>query len=352
VSPDQDRKDGFREEDCVPASPRPSTRCGASSKRSWAAWPIRSCAALLERMAREHEAQLRIWPAAQTIHHAYRGGYLEHVLQIARVAARLADAYGADPDMLTAGAVLHDIGKLQELSYDGATSYSRDGRLLGHIAIGLVMVREAARQIPDFPPALLTEIEHIVLSHHGSMDLGSPVEPMTIEAFILSAVDDLDAKNPPDTPCHRRGHRRVGIHGLPAALRPGVLQRPWRLAHGPHGPQPGGDRPPESCATPGARPHRRVWDFPSPVLHDRPIGSDDTNYARAAEWIASLQPFTQLSQQAGRLGFLLVAGSPSISGSTSSSDRSRTSCARRWSTSWSSGTAGGGWASGRPWPPR
>jgi 3'-5' exoribonuclease len=105
----------------------------------------------------------------------------------------LAEVYGADTDILVAGAILHDIGKLQELSYDGGTSYSRDGRLLGHISMGMVLVREAARTIPDFPPALLTHIEHLVLSHHGEVELGSPVEPMTVEAFILAAVDRLDA---------------------------------------------------------------------------------------------------------------------------------------------------------------
>jgi 3'-5' exoribonuclease len=194
VVPDQDRKEGFREEECVSASPRPLDEMWIELGTLVAGVSQPFVRALLERITREHEAQLRIWPAAQTIHHAYRGGYLEHVLQIARVASLLADTYGADRDIVVAGAVLHDIGKLQELTYDGTTTYSREGRMLGHIAMGLVMVRDAARQIPDFPQALLTEIEHIVLSHHGAKDLGSPVEPMTVEAFILAAVDDLDAK--------------------------------------------------------------------------------------------------------------------------------------------------------------
>jgi 3'-5' exoribonuclease len=110
------------------------------------------------------------------------------------VATALADAYQANRDVVIAGALLHDIGKLQELTYETATSYSREGNLLGHISLGLIMVRDASRAIPDFPPELLAQIEHIVLSHHGSMDFGSPVEPMTVEAFILSMADDLDAK--------------------------------------------------------------------------------------------------------------------------------------------------------------
>lgn len=194
VHADQDRQDGFREEDCVRASPRPPDEMWSELEALVAGVGRPSVRALLQRITREHEAQLRIWPAAQTIHHAYRGGFLEHVLQVARVALMLADTYGADRDIVTAGAILHDIGKLQELSYDGTTAYSREGRLLGHVAMGLVVVRDAARQIPDLPPALLTQVEHIVLSHHGAMELGAPVEPMTVEAYILSAVDDLDAK--------------------------------------------------------------------------------------------------------------------------------------------------------------
>lgn len=194
VSPDQDRKDGFREEDCVLASPRPVAEMWAELEGLVAAVADPHIRALLERIVRAHETPLREWPAAQTVHHAYRGGFLEHVLQVARVALTLADMYGANRDIVAAGALLHDIGKLQELSYDGATSYSREGRLLGHIAMGLIVVRDAAREIPEFPRALLTQVEHIVLSHHGAMELGAPVEPMTVEAFILSAADDLDAK--------------------------------------------------------------------------------------------------------------------------------------------------------------
>jgi len=93
-----------------------------------------------------------------------------------------------------AGAILHDIGKLQELSYDFATDYTVEGNLVGHIAIGVGMVRDAIRDIPGFPVGLAMEIEHLILSHHGSKELGSPVAPMTIEAFLLATADDLDAK--------------------------------------------------------------------------------------------------------------------------------------------------------------
>jgi 3'-5' exoribonuclease len=106
----------------------------------------------------------------------------------------LCTAYGANKDLLTAGALLHDIGKLEELDYDRTTSYSREGNLVGHVTLGVIMVRSMMNGIPDFPDVLRTQIEHMVVSHHGHKEFGAPVEPMTIEAMILSAADDLDAK--------------------------------------------------------------------------------------------------------------------------------------------------------------
>jgi 3'-5' exoribonuclease len=193
VHADQDRPSGFREEDLVMSAPRPIDDMWADLQGIVAGVTDPHVRALLQHLTSTNEAQLRVWPAAQLVHHAYRGGFLEHILQIARVGTLLADAYQANRDVVVAGAILHDIGKLQELRYETATSYSREGNLIGHIALGLVMVREAAARIPGFPDALRAEVEHIVVSHHGSLEFGSPVQPMTIEAFILSAVDDLDA---------------------------------------------------------------------------------------------------------------------------------------------------------------
>lgn len=195
VHPEQDRLEGFREDDCVLSAPRPvgemwtelSTRVGAVEDSR--------LRVLLRRVLADHEAQLRDWPAAQVIHHAYRGGFLEHIVKMADVGQSVARAYGADADLVLAGVILHDIGKLQELAYDsGAISYTREGNLLGHIALGLILVREAAAGVSGFPADLRTQLEHLVLSHHGTREHGSPVEPKTIEAFILAAVDELDAR--------------------------------------------------------------------------------------------------------------------------------------------------------------
>ncbi len=195
VNPEQDAAQGFRQEDCVPSAPRPIGDMWAELLALVEGVTDRHLRVLLLRLLQDHETALRDWPAAQQIHHAYRGGLLEHVLSMATAGKALAAHYGAREDLLVAGAIVHDIGKLQELAYDnGAISYSRDGNLVGHIALGLVMVREAAKGVSGFPDDLRAELEHLVVSHHGARDRGSPVEPKSVEAFILNAVDELDAK--------------------------------------------------------------------------------------------------------------------------------------------------------------
>lgn len=195
VNPEQDAAQGFREDECVPSAPRPVGDMWRELQALVEAVTDRHLRVLLARVLQDYEAPLRDWPAAQQIHHAYRGGLLEHILSMATLGRTVARHYGASEDLLVAGAVIHDIGKLQELAYDsGAISYTRDGNLVGHIALGLVMVRETAKGISGFPDELRAELEHLVVSHHGARDKGSPVEPKSVEAFILAAVDDLDAK--------------------------------------------------------------------------------------------------------------------------------------------------------------
>jgi 3'-5' exoribonuclease len=195
VNPDQDRLAGFREEECVLSAPRPIPEMWEELQEHLRGVKNDHIRVLLNRMVTDHEQQLRVWPAAQQIHHAYRGGFLEHITKMAEVGRHVARAYGADEDLVLAGVVLHDIGKLQELGYEGgAGSYTRDGNLVGHIGLGMMMVREACNGISGFPVELRSQIEHIVASHHGTREYGSPVEPKTIEAFIVNSVDELDAK--------------------------------------------------------------------------------------------------------------------------------------------------------------
>jgi 3'-5' exoribonuclease len=137
----------------------------------------------------------KIAPAAKQIHHAYLGGLLEHVLSLCTLAKLTASHYrSVDLDLLLAGVVLHDIGKIHELSYERGFSYTAEGQLLGHIAIGMRMVAEKLAGIPDFPPRLRTLVEHMILSHHGRLEFGSPKLPQFPEAILLHYIDDLDSK--------------------------------------------------------------------------------------------------------------------------------------------------------------
>jgi 3'-5' exoribonuclease len=194
VNADQDAADGFREDECVPSAERPVDEMWAELAGLVAGMTNPWLKTLVARLMAAHDAQLRVWPAAQLVHHAYRGGFLEHILSVAHVALGLARHYDANADLVLTGAVLHDIGKLQELEYELTVRYSREGNLVGHLALGLLMVREATTAIEGFPLVLRTQVEHLIVSHHGSREFGSPVVPMTIEAMIVSASDDLDAR--------------------------------------------------------------------------------------------------------------------------------------------------------------
>lgn len=135
-------------------------------------------------------------PAAKSMHHPYLGGLLEHVLSICGLAEKVAAHYknGINKDLLTAGAILHDIGKIYELSYMRSFEYTDVGRLIGHITIGVELIDDRIRGIEGFPRELATLLKHMILSHHGLLEYGSPKRPKTIEAIILYYLDDMDAK--------------------------------------------------------------------------------------------------------------------------------------------------------------
>lgn len=134
-------------------------------------------------------------PAAKGLHHVYIGGLLEHTLSVTRLIDKTAGHYpGANRDLLIAGAIIHDIGKTKELTCDGIIEYTDEGRLIGHIVIGLEMLNSQIALIEGFPQQLAIGLRHLVLSHHGMLEFGSPKRPKTIEAVILHQIDDLDAK--------------------------------------------------------------------------------------------------------------------------------------------------------------
>jgi 3'-5' exoribonuclease len=139
--------------------------------------------------------KLKLAPAATAFHHAYLGGLLEHVLSLVELGDQVCDHYPTlDRDLVLAGLVLHDVGKLEELSYERGFHYSTRGQLIGHITIGLEMVQSKMRAVPDFPAPLSDRIEHIILSHHGKLEFGSPKEPAFPEALVVHYLDDLDSK--------------------------------------------------------------------------------------------------------------------------------------------------------------
>ena len=152
---------------------------------------------LLEAMFNDPDiaARYRRAPAAKSIHHAFLGGLLEHVLSVCALARMAAQHYTyVDPDLLLTGVLLHDIGKIHELNYERGFSYSNDGQLLGHIQIGLRMVDDKLRALPGFPPPLRSLVEHMILSHHGKLEFGSPKLPQFPEALLLHYLDDTDSK--------------------------------------------------------------------------------------------------------------------------------------------------------------
>jgi 3'-5' exoribonuclease len=159
---------------------------------------------LVVAILQEHESALMVLAAAVRNHHAFAGGWLEHVLSVARTCVYLADKYLAyypnthprlSKSLVVAGAILHDIGKVVELNSRATGSeFTAQGRLIGHILLGRDMVREKALRLGELDPETLLRLEHVVAAHQDSPEWGSPVAPQTLEALLVHYADDLDAK--------------------------------------------------------------------------------------------------------------------------------------------------------------
>ena len=144
----------------------------------------------------EFRAAFEEAPAARGFHHAYVGGLVEHTRGVLRLAQAVLQVHRdrLDPDLLLAGAFFHDVGKVREIACKPGFGYTDEGALVGHIVVGVQMLHERAARLPGFPPRLLLQLEHLVLSHHGEKQWGAPVEPQTLEAIALHYLDNLDAK--------------------------------------------------------------------------------------------------------------------------------------------------------------
>jgi 3'-5' exoribonuclease len=134
-------------------------------------------------------------PAGKSIHHSYLGGLLEHTLSLLKLILKVVENYqGINIDLLLIGGFLHDMGKIYEFSFDRAVEYTDQGQLLGHLVMEVEAVSEKIKTIPGFPEELAMLVKHMLVSHHGSLEFGSPKLPQTLEAVILHYLDDLDGK--------------------------------------------------------------------------------------------------------------------------------------------------------------
>ena len=150
---------------------------------------------LLIAIYNDNRVRLMNHPAAKFIHHNFRSGLLEHTLSLAKDAVYFADKHNdLDRDLLLAGALLHDIGKLKELTGEVATAYTDQGNLIGHIVLGRDMMHEAAKNIEGFPEETLMLLDHLILSHQGKYEFASPRRPLTKEAMVLHFLDEMDSK--------------------------------------------------------------------------------------------------------------------------------------------------------------
>lgn len=139
--------------------------------------------------------RFKVNSAAKSLHHGFMSGLLEHTVAVARLCDTLGNFYPIlNKDLLVISALLHDIGKTREISLFPANDYTDEGQLLGHIVIGVEMIDEKLREIPDFPEKLAAEIKHCIVAHHGEFEYGSPKKPALIEALVLSMADNMDAK--------------------------------------------------------------------------------------------------------------------------------------------------------------
>jgi HD superfamily phosphodiesterase len=147
-----------------------------------------------------------------------------HVLSVCQLAKVTAAHYpDIDFDLLLTGVILHDIGKIRELTYARSLGYSTEGQLIGHISIGVRMVEDALRKLPEFPPLLRDLVEHMILSHHGSLEFGSPKVPMFLEAMLLHQIDNLDSKMEAMRSCGK--DRRAGVDQLQPRARRIILKK-------------------------------------------------------------------------------------------------------------------------------
>jgi 3'-5' exoribonuclease len=191
------RPEDISEEDYLPATELDRRALAAELEQAGRELKNEHLRDLFEKMVSDGE----FWkafceaPAAKSMHHARVGGLLEHSVSCLRIARELADLYSVDRDLLVFGAIFHDVGKVRELSWDrGAFAYTKEGRLLGHVVLGERLVSSYVATLPNFPEELRLRLSHVLISHQGETEYGSPERPKTLEALLVHLVDNLDAR--------------------------------------------------------------------------------------------------------------------------------------------------------------
>ncbi|MFQ5350925.1 MAG: 3'-5' exoribonuclease YhaM family protein, partial [Thermoanaerobaculia bacterium] len=258
---DDARRDGFDESQLVPSTREDVDDLWSRLNAVYLGGGVQRPA--LRRLGEETlaavEKDLRDHPAAKSIHHAYRGGLLEHTVSMAELALRVCEHYPRiDRDLVLLGVLFHDLGKLRELGAMPANDYTLEGRLIGHVVIGRDLLRERCAAIDGFPDDLRLKLEHLVLSHQGRLEFGSPVVPMTPEAFVLHSIDDLDSKLAQLEQAGRSGEELPWIRALGRYVHLGVAlgetptESPEAPApsEAPEPEEPEADSEPESAAEP------------------------------------------------------------------------------------------------------
>jgi 3'-5' exoribonuclease len=190
-----DRAHGFDEADLIPSTKEDLDDLWRRLEKILSGLSDGRLATLAAEALAVHGQGLREHPAAKSMHHAYRGGLLEHTVSMLELATRVCDHYWElDRDLVLTGILFHDLGKLRELGAMPRNDYTDPGRLVGHVVMGRDMLLECARRVASFPDDLLLQLEHIVLSHQGRLEYRAAVEPMTAEALVVHFIDDLDSK--------------------------------------------------------------------------------------------------------------------------------------------------------------
>jgi 3'-5' exoribonuclease len=191
---EEDRELGFDEDLLIPSTPYDVEAMWGELEGLAGEISGEALRETVQKILGENAEAARSWPAAQRIHQAYRGGWLEHTLFVARDAVYYAGKYPElDADLLLAGAILHDVGKLRELDGGPTCDYTDEGRLVGHVVIGARMVRDAAKKT-ELDEKTLLLLEHLILAHHGEREFGAATLPKTREAIVLYHIDNIDAK--------------------------------------------------------------------------------------------------------------------------------------------------------------